>query len=153
MINLPSEVTLEHDIRRDQHPNLVVNMSSIASVLTMSVAKTAASTAAAATPTDRATPQGGILEGSNPSKYDPSNPIFLFIIQVRSQSSRWETRVGRKYHKLCKPPFGIHGHRGYCQISSLRPQICHTLKENILIFSVNCFTATDLCANMCYRLE
>ena len=35
-------------------------------------------------PTDgnRATPQGGVLEGINPSKYDPKNPIILFIIQV-----------------------------------------------------------------------
>ena len=41
-------------------------------------------TVAAATPssTQRATPQGGILEGSNPSIYDPKNPIFIFVIQV-----------------------------------------------------------------------
>lgn len=26
--------------------------------------------------------QGGILEGMNPTKYDPKNPIILFIIQV-----------------------------------------------------------------------
>ncbi|PNY28299.1 K(+)/H(+) antiporter 1 [Tolypocladium capitatum] len=30
----------------------------------------------------RIPPQGGVIEGSNPSKYDPSNPIILFIIQV-----------------------------------------------------------------------
>ena len=30
-----------------------------------------------------APPQAGILEGANPSKYTPSNPITLFIIQVR----------------------------------------------------------------------
>jgi hypothetical protein len=30
----------------------------------------------------RAPPQGGILEGGNPSQYDPKNPIILFIIQV-----------------------------------------------------------------------
>ena len=30
----------------------------------------------------KATPQGGILEGSNPSVYDPKNPIILFIIQA-----------------------------------------------------------------------
>ncbi|OXV09774.1 hypothetical protein Egran_02464 [Elaphomyces granulatus] len=30
----------------------------------------------------RATPQGGILDGSNPSVYDPKNPIILFVIQV-----------------------------------------------------------------------
>lgn len=32
---------------------------------------------------NRATPQGGILEGGNPSHYDPKNPIVVFIIQVR----------------------------------------------------------------------
>ncbi|KAL9001865.1 MAG: hypothetical protein Q9188_005184 [Gyalolechia gomerana] len=31
---------------------------------------------------DRAVHQGGILEGANPSKYDPQNPIIIFIIQV-----------------------------------------------------------------------
>ncbi|KUJ20632.1 uncharacterized protein LY89DRAFT_682340 [Mollisia scopiformis] len=55
-------------------------MSSIASIVTKTVTKTAASTTA--TSTDRATPQGGILEGGNPSKYDPKNPIILFIIQA-----------------------------------------------------------------------
>ena len=30
----------------------------------------------------RATPQGGILDGANPSVYDPKNPIILFVIQV-----------------------------------------------------------------------
>lgn len=56
-------------------------MSSIFSVLS----KTAAATSAAASPssTQRATAQAGILEGSNPSEYDPKNPIFVFIIQVR----------------------------------------------------------------------
>ncbi|KAL5357348.1 Sodium/hydrogen exchanger family-domain-containing protein [Aspergillus floccosus] len=31
---------------------------------------------------DRAPPQGGILEGGNPSHYDPKNPIVIFIIQA-----------------------------------------------------------------------
>lgn len=35
-----------------------------------------------ATSTTRASPQGGILEGANPSHYDPKNPIIIFIIQV-----------------------------------------------------------------------
>ena len=60
-------------------------MSSVTSALSKTV--TAASTAASASSTNRATPQAGILEGSNPSKYDPSNPIFLFIIQVRQRSA------------------------------------------------------------------
>jgi hypothetical protein len=35
-----------------------------------------------ASSTLRAPLQGGILEGSNPSSYDPKNPIILFNIQV-----------------------------------------------------------------------
>lgn len=30
----------------------------------------------------RAAPQGGILEGGNPTVYDSKNPIVLFVIQV-----------------------------------------------------------------------
>ncbi|GAE00058.1 K+ homeostasis protein Kha1 [Paecilomyces variotii No. 5] len=37
---------------------------------------------AAASSSNRATPQGGILEGGNPTHYDPKNPITLFIIQA-----------------------------------------------------------------------
>ncbi|KAL1875658.1 hypothetical protein Plec18167_005594 [Paecilomyces lecythidis] len=37
---------------------------------------------AAASSSSRATPQGGILEGGNPTHYDPKNPITLFIIQA-----------------------------------------------------------------------
>lgn len=35
-----------------------------------------------ASSTVKATPQGGILVGTNPSVYDPKNPIVLFIIQA-----------------------------------------------------------------------
>ncbi|KJZ77001.1 hypothetical protein HIM_03322 [Hirsutella minnesotensis 3608] len=31
---------------------------------------------------NRAPPQGGVFEGANPSHFDPSNPIILFIIQT-----------------------------------------------------------------------
>ncbi|KAL4809688.1 Sodium/hydrogen exchanger family-domain-containing protein [Aspergillus unguis] len=31
---------------------------------------------------NQAPPQGGIIEGGNPSQYDPKNPIILFIIQA-----------------------------------------------------------------------
>jgi hypothetical protein len=34
----------------------------------------------------RAAPQGGVLEGLNPSQYNASNPIILFIIQVCIQN-------------------------------------------------------------------
>ncbi|KAI9786527.1 MAG: K(+)/H(+) antiporter [Peltula sp. TS41687] len=43
---------------------------------------TASSAVVSPTSTSRATPQGGILEGGNPSHYDPKNPIVVFIIQV-----------------------------------------------------------------------
>jgi hypothetical protein len=36
-----------------------------------------------ATTSSQVSPQGGILEGGNPSHYDTKNPIVLFIIQVR----------------------------------------------------------------------
>ncbi|KAK8085034.1 Sodium/hydrogen exchanger family protein [Apiospora hydei] len=42
----------------------------------------AASSAASPTSTNRATPQGGILEGVLPNEYNASDPIKLFIIQA-----------------------------------------------------------------------
>jgi hypothetical protein len=61
-------------------------LPTITQVVTKVITETVA---AAATPSStlRASPQGGILEGSNPSIYDPKNPIFIFIIQVRSISA------------------------------------------------------------------
>ncbi|KAJ5675363.1 Cation/H+ exchanger [Penicillium macrosclerotiorum] len=41
-----------------------------------------ATTTATATSTARVSPQGGILEGGNPTHYDSKNPIILFIIQA-----------------------------------------------------------------------
>jgi hypothetical protein len=115
----PSEVTPQHDTQRDQqHPKLAAIMTSIASVVTKTV--TAASTAASATSSDRATPQGGILEGSNPSKYDPKNPLFLFIIQVRSQSSSMGDEGSTRESRFCGQPFQLYGQHDYCQISCLR---------------------------------
>lgn len=41
------------------------------------------SSAAAATPTgNRAPSQGGVIEGANPSAYNPKDPITMFIIQA-----------------------------------------------------------------------
>ncbi|KAF8867311.1 hypothetical protein BDZ45DRAFT_609608 [Acephala macrosclerotiorum] len=57
-------------------------MSSIASIATRTVTKTVSASAAASSSADRATPQGGVLEGGNPSHYDAKNPIILFIIQA-----------------------------------------------------------------------
>lgn len=51
------------------------------------MASSTATTAAAAATAVRVHPQGGILEGGNPSHYDSKNPIVLFIIQV------WQMRT------------------------------------------------------------
>jgi len=55
-------------------------MATITQTVTDVVTRTVAS--ASATSTNRAVPQGGILEGGDPSKYNPKEPIILFIIQV-----------------------------------------------------------------------
>jgi len=54
--------------------------------LTTTVTDVVTKVLASATPSTagRATPQGGILEGSNPTQYDAKNPIIIFIIQVSS---------------------------------------------------------------------
>ncbi|QSZ29739.1 hypothetical protein DSL72_004256 [Monilinia vaccinii-corymbosi] len=49
---------------------------------TVAATLTAASSSASPTSKHRATPQGGILEGGNPTVYNASNPIILFIIQA-----------------------------------------------------------------------
>lgn len=54
----------------------------MASVVTSLVTKTVTAASASASSTNRVTPQGGILEGENPTVYDPKNPIILFIVQV-----------------------------------------------------------------------
>lgn len=46
------------------------------------VTRTVNATAATATTSNRATPQGGIFEHVNPTHYDTKNPITLFIIQA-----------------------------------------------------------------------
>jgi len=59
-------------------------MSTILSEVTKTITKSAAAASASSTASaNRVTPQGGVLEGSNPSHYDSKNPIVLFIIQVR----------------------------------------------------------------------
>jgi len=54
----------------------------MSTVTVTSVVTKAMSASASATATNRAAPQGGILEGSNPSVYDPKNPLIIFIIQA-----------------------------------------------------------------------
>ncbi|EAW15323.1 Kha1p [Aspergillus clavatus NRRL 1] len=53
-------------------------MATTSSVHAISSTLTSASASSAPT----VPPQGGILEGGNPSKYDPKNPIVTFIIQA-----------------------------------------------------------------------
>ncbi len=61
--------------------------------------------------------QGGILEGANPSIYDPKNPIVMFIIQASStplpahsqtpgeRELTWSLcSIGRYHHHLLSPP-------------------------------------------------
>ena len=55
-------------------------MATITATVTDVVTKTVAS--ASASSTVKVAPQGGILEGGNPTHYDAKNPITLFIIQV-----------------------------------------------------------------------
>ncbi|OQO03735.1 hypothetical protein B0A48_10400 [Cryoendolithus antarcticus] len=56
-------------------------MSTVTEFVSVTLTKTLAASASASA-TIRAAPQGGILEGSNPSHYDSKNPIILFIIQA-----------------------------------------------------------------------
>jgi len=59
-------------------------MATVTATLTELVEQTVTRTVAAASTSStlRAAPQGGILEGGNPTHYDPRNPIILFIIQA-----------------------------------------------------------------------
>jgi hypothetical protein len=59
-------------------------MATLLSTVTQSIQHTVTKTLTSAAPssTQRATPQGGILEHSDPSVYDPKNPIIIFIIQA-----------------------------------------------------------------------
>lgn len=57
-------------------------MASLTGSLVETVTRTVTATASTATSTNRATPQGGVFEGSNPTHFDPKNPITLFVIQA-----------------------------------------------------------------------
>lgn len=51
-------------------------------VVTHTVTTTATAAAATTSSSSRVSPQGGILEGGNPTIYDPKNPIIVFVIQA-----------------------------------------------------------------------
>lgn len=57
-------------------------VSLITTTVQQTVTKTLASSGTA-TSTARVAPQGGILEGGNPTLYNTKDPITIFIIQVR----------------------------------------------------------------------
>jgi hypothetical protein len=61
---------LDLDLLRS--PHLLLGIQSMATATTTATATSAA----------RVSPQGGILEGGNPTVYDSKNPLVLFIIQV-----------------------------------------------------------------------
>ncbi|MCJ1307558.1 K(+)/H(+) antiporter [Agyrium rufum] len=50
--------------------------------LAATITKTITAASSTASSVNRVSPQGGILEGANPSVYQSSNPIILFIIQA-----------------------------------------------------------------------
>ncbi|TWU76371.1 K(+)/H(+) antiporter [Metarhizium rileyi] len=54
-------------------------MSTVSSIVS---AATATMSSAAATSTLRASKQGGVIDGANPTSYNPKDPITLFIIQA-----------------------------------------------------------------------
>lgn len=54
----------------------------MASEVVKTVTKTVSAAATSAAPAQKVASQGGVLEGANPSVFDPNNPIVLFIIQV-----------------------------------------------------------------------
>ncbi|PBP17256.1 K+/H+ antiporter 1 [Diplocarpon rosae] len=54
----------------------------MSSSIAATASRTISSAASASATGNRAVPQGGIIEGLNPTTYDPSHPIVLFIIQA-----------------------------------------------------------------------
>ena len=51
-------------------------------LFTATVTRTIFTSSGAPSSTARAAPQGGVFEHGNPTKYDPKNPIILFVIQA-----------------------------------------------------------------------
>ena len=51
-------------------------------LFTATVTRTIYTSSGVANSTSRAAPQGGVFEHGNPTKYDPKNPIILFVIQA-----------------------------------------------------------------------
>ncbi|KAF4552994.1 Sodium/hydrogen exchanger-like protein 1 [Elsinoe fawcettii] len=56
--------------------------ATVTATLLQTVTRNATSSAATATSTNRAPSQGGVIEGLNPTHFNPKDPIVLFIIQA-----------------------------------------------------------------------
>lgn len=77
------------------------------SVVTTTVTRAAtaiSSTVSATATSQRAPVQAGVLEGVSPTVYNPSNPIILFIIQVRLAMRYTSACREITWHVLCDFP-------------------------------------------------
>lgn len=68
-------------------------MATVTSVVTELVTRTASAAAATSSSSNRAPLQGGILDGMNPSVYNPKDPIITFIIQVMDYPNYTASRL------------------------------------------------------------
>lgn len=57
-------------------------MATVTATMTEFATRTASAATATSSSGNRAPPQAGILEGMDPSHYNPKDPIITFIIQV-----------------------------------------------------------------------
>lgn len=72
-----------HEILRSFSPPLLeLFLSFFLPSSTMATGTATTTATATATSAVKVSPQGGILEGGNPTHYDSKNPLVLFIIQV-----------------------------------------------------------------------
>lgn len=63
-------------------------MATTTAATLLATALTSSSVAPKSTGGNRAPSQGGVIEGANPSVYNPKDPITMFIIQVSQPGSR-----------------------------------------------------------------
>ena len=57
-------------------------MASVTATVLQTVTRTVSASASSISGADRATPQGGVFEGVNPTHWDSKSPITLFVIQA-----------------------------------------------------------------------
>ena len=92
-------------------PTGLTSTDAMASVVISTVTATiTAKATTSTTPASRAASQDGIIGGANPSKFDPKNPIIVFIIQVEysllnpGPCSHVLTRLVDWHHHHLHPP-------------------------------------------------